>query len=308
MHKYIEEVLILKKKLSTKILLSTTVLSMAIAVGAVAYADSTIKKITAYQNSALKVKVDGQAIDLSSDEGTMYPIEYNGHSYVSAKALAEGLGATVKWNNSTQTVEVTSNSSTPSNAGIPDKDNSSNSTPSSTSPNTGSGSNSGSSSDSGSEASGGFVTKLSTEFDKDTVASQNKGQALSFFKAYAYAVKTGEFGRLDKFIDSSISTAPASKDSFWKGPSGTKEDLHEIIKNTRQKNKQSIINEWSDKIQNMSTSDVKIVYATKLSNIASFQYSVHPEGFDAFSEIDADFEFVVPYGSTGYWLTEINVY
>ncbi|MNL59679.1 hypothetical protein D3C87_1834260 [compost metagenome] len=58
----------------------------------------------------------------------------------------------------------------------------------------------------------------------------------------------------------------------------------------------------------MSTSDVKIVYATKLSNIASFQYSVHPEGFDAFSEIDADFEFVVPYGSTGYWLEEINVY
>lgn len=91
------------------------------------YADSALKQITAYQNSDIKVTVNGSAVDLSSAEGTMYPIVYDGHSYVSAKAVAEALGASVKWNSDTQTVEITGNSGVPSSSvGIPDKDNSDN--------------------------------------------------------------------------------------------------------------------------------------------------------------------------------------
>ncbi|MEW9701270.1 stalk domain-containing protein [Paenibacillus sp. SI8] len=114
----------MKNIFTKKVLASISIISLAVTVGAVAYADSALRQITAYQNQALKVTVNGSAVDMSSEDGTMYPIVYEGHSYVSAKAVAEKLGATVRWNNDTQTVEITSSGSVPSNAGIPDKDNS----------------------------------------------------------------------------------------------------------------------------------------------------------------------------------------
>jgi hypothetical protein len=108
-----------------KILATITVSTMVLAAGSIAaYADSTLKQIAAYQNASLNVKVNGQSIDMSSEDGTMYPIVYAGHSYVSAKAVAEALGASVKWNSDTQTVEITSNTPPTSGAaGIPNKDN-----------------------------------------------------------------------------------------------------------------------------------------------------------------------------------------
>jgi flagellar hook assembly protein FlgD len=107
-----------KKKMITVLAIS----SVLLASGAWAVnADTMLKQISAYQNAALNVTVNGKSIDLSSDEGMMYPIVYDGHSYVSAKAVAEALGASVKWNNETQTVEISS--STSNSLGIPSKDN-----------------------------------------------------------------------------------------------------------------------------------------------------------------------------------------
>ncbi|MEK4464834.1 stalk domain-containing protein [Paenibacillus sp. FSL H7-0918] len=100
-----------------------TVSSMLLAVGAVAYADTTLKKISAYQNAAISIEVDNQKVNLSSSEGTMYPIIYEGHSYVSAKAVSEALGATVKWDNSRQAVVITSANGGTSTSVVPDKDN-----------------------------------------------------------------------------------------------------------------------------------------------------------------------------------------
>ncbi|MFC5449061.1 stalk domain-containing protein [Paenibacillus aestuarii] len=107
-----------KKKIITIFALSSVLLvSGALA----AYADSTLKQISAYQNAAIKVAVNGNPVDLSSDDGTMYPIVYEGHSYVSAKAVAEALGATVKWNNESQTVEISSSNA--ASSAVPSKDN-----------------------------------------------------------------------------------------------------------------------------------------------------------------------------------------
>jgi hypothetical protein len=97
-------------------------LSVAAAFSAGAWADTVYKQITAYQNPAITIKVNGNTVDLSSDEGMMYPLIYDGHSYVSARALAEAMGGTVAWNAETQTVEVTTGS-IPSGA-LPSKDNS----------------------------------------------------------------------------------------------------------------------------------------------------------------------------------------
>lgn len=123
----------MKKYLSKKVLVSVTAVSLVFGVSSATFAASTLKKITAYQNAAIKVEVDGQSIDLSSSNGMLYPIVYNGNSYVPAKAVAEALGATVKWNGNRQAVEITSSGGVPSNAGIPYNDNSS-STPSTSKP------------------------------------------------------------------------------------------------------------------------------------------------------------------------------
>jgi hypothetical protein len=98
----------MKSLFTKKILALVTIFSLILAMGAVAYADSALKKISAYQNQAMKITVDGKEIDSSSPEGVLYPIVYEGHSYVSAKAVAEALGASVTWNGATTTVEISS--------------------------------------------------------------------------------------------------------------------------------------------------------------------------------------------------------
>ncbi|GGA07411.1 hypothetical protein GCM10008018_61470 [Paenibacillus marchantiophytorum] len=117
----------MKNLFSKKVSAIIAIVSLAVSAGTLAYADSALKQITAYQNQALKVTVNGSEVDMSSEDGTMYPVVYDGHSYVSAKAVAEAMGGSVKWNNSTQTVEITSGTRTGS--GIPDKDNTTKPTP-----------------------------------------------------------------------------------------------------------------------------------------------------------------------------------
>ncbi|WP_433943926.1 stalk domain-containing protein [Paenibacillus sp. SN-8-1] len=111
----------MKTIFTRKVLAITSVLSIIALAGTSVYAANTARKITAYQDSGIKISVDGTKVDLSSNEGMMYPITYNGHSYVSAKAVAEAMGGTVKWNSSTQTVEISTGSG---GSSAPDKDNS----------------------------------------------------------------------------------------------------------------------------------------------------------------------------------------
>lgn len=89
-------------------------LVLTIGLSAGVYADSLAKKISAYQNAGIKVKVDGTTLDLSDSTGSLDPIVYNGHSYVPAKAIAEALGGVVTWDAATTSVVITT--------GIPVKD------------------------------------------------------------------------------------------------------------------------------------------------------------------------------------------
>ncbi|MEK4511067.1 stalk domain-containing protein [Paenibacillus sp. FSL K6-2524] len=122
----------MKKLLTKKVLVVTTVASLILGISSATYAASTLKKITAYENAAIKVEVDGKSVNFSSDEGMMYPIVYNGHSYVSAKAVAEALGATVEWDGARQAVVITSSGEVAPELGIPNKDNTTKPTPSAT--------------------------------------------------------------------------------------------------------------------------------------------------------------------------------
>jgi hypothetical protein len=87
----------------------TAVLCLGMSVGA--YADTALKKITAYKNPNISIEVDGSKLDLTSEEGDyLDPIIFEGYSYVPARFLAESLGGSVKWDNDTQKVIITSDS------------------------------------------------------------------------------------------------------------------------------------------------------------------------------------------------------
>lgn len=62
-----------------------------------------MENISAFFND-IKIKINGKIIDTANDE----PFIYNGRTYVPARYVAEGLGASVKWNETSNTVEIDS--------------------------------------------------------------------------------------------------------------------------------------------------------------------------------------------------------
>lgn len=78
-----------------------------------AYAGSNTVKITAFLNKGLTLKVDGEVLKPTEDDGSrLYPIVYNGRTYVPAKVVAEKLGASVDYNSAGNgTVIITSGAS-----------------------------------------------------------------------------------------------------------------------------------------------------------------------------------------------------
>lgn len=81
-------------------------LTGALAVGAVAA--TTVQKITADLRPDMTVQVDGEARTMLDQKGNIvYPISYNGTTYLPVRALGEILGQNVAWDSATQTVILT---------------------------------------------------------------------------------------------------------------------------------------------------------------------------------------------------------
>ncbi|RIX51279.1 copper amine oxidase N-terminal domain-containing protein [Paenibacillus nanensis] len=103
----------MKKLLTKKTLIATTVVSLALSVGSIAYSATTQKKITALQDYAISIEVGGKEVDLELDGSTLYPIKYEGRTYVPARIVADALGADVQWDANRQVVVITPEGQTP---------------------------------------------------------------------------------------------------------------------------------------------------------------------------------------------------
>ena len=90
-----------------KIAIALAVL-MVVGVAAVAsssFADTHTSQITAFINREIKMTWDGRAFEPRENDGTrLYPIVYEGRTYLPAKFVADKAGVDVNWNASTQTV------------------------------------------------------------------------------------------------------------------------------------------------------------------------------------------------------------
>ena len=96
----------MKKKLSRWTALALT-LGAALCFAAGAAAADTLQTITAYLDSGITVTLDGEAQTLKDGSGTrIYPISYNGSTYLPVRAVAGLAGLEVNWDQATRTVQL----------------------------------------------------------------------------------------------------------------------------------------------------------------------------------------------------------
>ena len=81
------------KKFSKSHLTALTLAGLMVVTTASVGAASVYKNITARQNTAMTVKVDGTALTMKDDDGdSLYPLTYDGNTYLPAEQLASGVG------------------------------------------------------------------------------------------------------------------------------------------------------------------------------------------------------------------------
>jgi len=74
---------------------------------ATAAANGTLKEIVANINSGITIMYNGQAQDMTDATGAaVYPITYNGSTYVPIRAVSEILGEEVNWDGATSTITL----------------------------------------------------------------------------------------------------------------------------------------------------------------------------------------------------------
>jgi hypothetical protein len=85
----------------------TLAIALALVCGMVigANAADTLKEISAYLNYGITIKYNGEAQNLTDAGGNrVYPISYNGTTYLPVRAVSNMLGIGVDWDGATQTV------------------------------------------------------------------------------------------------------------------------------------------------------------------------------------------------------------
>ena len=96
-----EEIMKIKKSILTLALLAVIAASFT----AGAAASGTLKEIAAYLNYGITIKYDGETQNLTDAAGNrVYPITYNGTTYLPVRAVSNMLGVAVDWDGATQTV------------------------------------------------------------------------------------------------------------------------------------------------------------------------------------------------------------
>lgn len=150
----------IKKRSFIAILLVCSLVFGAIGAGAA----SKLKKITAYQNSAVKVTVDGKNFAIKDGKGkAVNPIQYNGTTYVPVNSVATALKKPISYDSKRSTFKI----------GKP---------PVSTK---------------------GILT-LASNFNETKAKKDLRAEAIQLIKIYADEIVTGKTTKFNSYIDKSL--------------------------------------------------------------------------------------------------------
>ncbi|TBL80212.1 DUF4352 domain-containing protein [Paenibacillus thalictri] len=93
----------MKKIIAVGLITSVAVVSMSIG----AFAATNLEEIRAYVNKGLNISLNGKLWTAIDEEGKiLYPITYNGSTYLPARAVGEAFGVKVGWDDVTQTMSL----------------------------------------------------------------------------------------------------------------------------------------------------------------------------------------------------------
>lgn len=88
------------------------IVGTALGFGMSAVAQNTVQDINAQINSGIKLNIHGSSVQLKEPDGTnIYPIVYNGRTYLPLRSLSELLNEDVKWDGPSQTISLIKKSS-----------------------------------------------------------------------------------------------------------------------------------------------------------------------------------------------------
>lgn len=93
------------KKVSLKTCLLLCIISILFT--ATVFGTTTMKQIVAYINYGVSIVVDGEKQEMyDANSNRVYPISYNGTTYIPLRGMGEMLGYEVDWNNATNSVII----------------------------------------------------------------------------------------------------------------------------------------------------------------------------------------------------------
>ncbi|MCG7409049.1 copper amine oxidase N-terminal domain-containing protein [Paenibacillus sp. ACRRX] len=280
----------MKKKKS--VLAIVTMLSLTVAVGSLAYADSVVRKVTAYQNGEIQLRVNGDIINT----GNTSPLVYNGNTYVPAIYLAKALGASTKWDGNAKEVVITGGNSqqTEDSATLPTKDNSD--IDSTVKP------------DKNIDSSSKAVTSFpaySASTSPDKMFKEHKGQAVHLFNLYGKALRTGDLSALKKFYfdnikDHNIEYKINYAESDFK-------NAKELIEKLRSVHGQKVMDEFAtdldEKVKNWDLMDG--AKGSQMDNNLYLEYSIFIQSKDFYDGVHFELKM---YNHGGKWvLTGISL-
>ena len=108
----------MKKRVLSVLLTVGACLCLFVGIGGVVYAKTTLKEIKAYLNYEIAIKLDGEEQTMYDANGNrVYPVTYNGTTYVPVRAISEAMGMDASFNSATRTVQLTTADRTASQQG-----------------------------------------------------------------------------------------------------------------------------------------------------------------------------------------------
>jgi|GEM_PF-1693648 len=282
----------MKQWLNKKVLVAITATAVLTSIGAVAYAGSTLKKITAYQNAGITINVDGSKVNLADGKEQLYPIVYNGRTYVPAAPVMEALGGSVAWNAAASSVDITSGNAD-ANAGIPTKD---------TGPSSSSNSNGGANASTGSTG----IPQFSSGTTSKAMFEAAKPAASYLLQVYADALKTGKTDKMAAWLKANIQMSEYGNDF-------TQDSLDrfaETINSYRKSYDSSITTPIANSAINKAKSS-KFNGDSKYSDgtyYRTLEYYVDVEGADHKGTIGIYFNISLNGETDQYYLSSLNFY
>ncbi|NEW04915.1 hypothetical protein GK047_02640 [Paenibacillus sp. SYP-B3998] len=274
----------------------STIVAASLIFGSVGvFASSGLEKIQAFLNHDIKFTVDGKAwTPTDSDGNELTPIIYDGSSYVPAKAVAEKMGGSVKWDASSQTIRLTT-SSNKSTDGVPYKDGGSSSTPSKPAP----------SPDPVDVPSGDGVMVLG---DKEATTAKMKEQAVAIIKLYGDALETGSTAKFDAYVDKFVAEK-RDHSPISLGRQYYKDEFKKKVKGAIAVNDTDKITDYAKTMKAVKSSDVEVYHVSNKTEFSqSFEYNFYPKDWSAFSSVYVHFTFSADqYDSNNFILEEVRI-